>query len=147
MHRTCLLSKVKRTCLFALHTTANDLNLPLGCRVFGHSKRDDYSATMRYMIAGNGDCPFCKAILHHAQTRHAPTLPRDKITRVDPRRPTDTAAGPLTGDESDDALLRMPFKEARVAAIDAFVERYVLHPLPLPHDGEARHRLQRVKRA
>ena len=31
--------------------------------------------------------------------------------------------------ESDDALLRMPFKEARAAAIDAFEERYVLHLL------------------
>jgi hypothetical protein len=100
---------------------------------------------MRCMIAENGNCPFCKAILHHAQTRHEPTLPRDKITRVDLRRPTHTVAGPLTGDESDDALL--PFKEARATAIDAFVERYVLHLLPLPHDGEVRHRSQRVKRA
>jgi len=102
---------------------------------------------MRYMIAENGDRHFCKAILHHAQTRHAPTLPRDKITRVDPRRPTHSVAGPLTGNESDDALQRMPFKEARVAALDAFMERYLLHLLPLPHDGEARHRSQRVKRA
>jgi hypothetical protein len=50
--------------------------------------------------------------MHHTQTRHAPTLPRDEITRADP----------LTGDESDDALLRMPFKEARAAAIDTFEE-------------------------
>ena len=61
----------------------------------------------------------------------------------------------------------MPFKQARVAAIDAFEERYVLHlleltlhngakaarlagiesQLPLPYDEEARHRPQRVKRA
>jgi transcriptional regulator of acetoin/glycerol metabolism len=74
---------------------------------------------MCYMIAETGDCPFCKAIMHHTQTRHAPTLPRDEITRADP----------LTGDESDDALLRMPFKEARAAAIDAFEERYVLRLL------------------
>ena len=33
------------------------------------------------------------------------------------------------GDESDDALLRMPFKDARAAAIDGFEERYVLHLL------------------
>jgi hypothetical protein len=104
--------------------------------------------------------------MHHTQTRHAPTLPRDEITRADPRRATHTIADPLTGDESDDALLRMPFKEARAAAIDAFEERYVLparahttqrvqsraprghrSQLPLPHDEEARHRPQRVKRA
>jgi DNA-binding NtrC family response regulator len=77
------------------------------------------------MIAETGDCPFCKAIMHH--TRHAPTLPRDEITRADPCRATH--ADPLTGDESDDALLRMPLKEARAAAIDAFEERYVLHLL------------------
>jgi hypothetical protein len=64
--------------------------------------------------------------MHHTQTRHAPTLPRDEITRADPRRATHTIADPLTGDESDDALLRMPFKEARAAAIDAFEGRYVL---------------------
>ena len=63
---------------------------------------------MCYMIAETGDCPFCKAIMHHTQTRHAPTLPRDEITRADPRRATHTIADPLTGDESDDALLRMP---------------------------------------
>jgi hypothetical protein len=28
-----------------------EVNLPLGCRVFGNSKRGDHSATMRYMIA------------------------------------------------------------------------------------------------
>ena len=84
---------------------------------------------MCYMIAETGDCPFCKAIMHHTQTRHAPPLPRDEITRADPRRATHTIADPLTGDESDDALLRMPFKEARAAAIDAFEERYVLHLL------------------
>jgi len=59
----------------------------------------------------------------------APTLPRDEITRADPRRATHTIADPLTGDESDDALLRLPFKQARPAAIDAFEERYVLHLL------------------
>ena len=64
--------------------------------------------------------------MHHTQTRHAPTLPRDEITRADPRGATHTIANPLTGDESDDALLRMAFKEARAAAIDAFDERYVL---------------------
>lgn len=84
---------------------------------------------MCYMIAETGDCPFCKAIMHHTRTRHVPTLPRDEITRADPRRATHTIADPLTGDESDDALLRMPFKEARAAAIDAFEERYVLHLL------------------
>lgn len=25
---------------------------------------------MCYMIAETGDCPFCKAIMHHAQTRN-----------------------------------------------------------------------------
>jgi hypothetical protein len=53
--------------------------------------------------------------------------------RADPRRATHTIADPLTGDESDDALLRMPFKEARAAAIDAFEERYVL-PLLSAHN-------------
>lgn len=57
------------------------------------------------------------------------SLPRDEITRADPRRATHTIADPLTGDESDDALLRMPFKDARAAAIDGFEERYVLHLL------------------
>jgi transcriptional regulator of acetoin/glycerol metabolism len=52
-----------------------------------------------------------------------------RLARADPRRATHTIADPLTGDESDDALLRMPFKEARAAAIDAFEERYVLHLL------------------
>ena len=122
---------------------------------------------MCYMIAETGDCPFCKAIMHYTQTRHAPTLPRDESTRADPRKATHTIADPLTGDESDDALLRTPFKQARAAAIDAFEERYVLQllertqynvskaarladiesQLPLPHDEEARHRPQRVKRA
>jgi hypothetical protein len=44
--------------------------LPLSCRVFGHSKRDEHSATMCYMIAETGDCPFCKAIMHHTRTRN-----------------------------------------------------------------------------
>ena len=43
--------------------------------------------------------PFCKAIVHHTHTRHAPTLPRDEITRADPRRATHTIADPLTGDD------------------------------------------------
>ena len=64
---------------------------------------------MCYIIAATGDCPFCKATL----TRHA-------WEQRDPRRATHTIADPLTGDDSDDALLRMPFKQARVAAIDAF---------------------------
>jgi len=120
---------------------------------------------MCYMIAETGDCHFCKAIMHHTQTRHAPTLPRDEITRADPRRAMHTIAELLTGDESDDVLLCMPFKQARAAAIDPFEERHVLHllertqhnvskaarpagiesQLPLPHEEEARHRSQRVK--
>ena len=68
----------------------------MACRVFGHSKRDDHSATMCYMIAETRDCPFCKAIMRHTRTRHAPTLPRDEITRADPRRATHTIADPLT---------------------------------------------------
>ena len=89
------------------------------------------------------------------------THPRCRATRSHPRRATHTIADPLTGDESDDALLRMPFKEARAAAIDAFEERYVLHLLErtqhnvpkaarlagIDRNDEARHRPQRVKRA
>ena len=101
-----------------------------------------------------------------APRTHAPTLPRDEITPADPRRATHTIADPLTGDDSDDALLRMPFQQARVGH-RRLQERYVLHlleltlhnvskaarlagiesQLPLPYDEEARHRPQRVKRA
>jgi hypothetical protein len=125
---------------------------------------------MCYILAETGDCPFLQSnYASHADAprTHAPTLPRDEITPADPRRATHTVADPLTGDDSDDALLRMPFKQARVAAIDASEERYVLHlleltlhnvskaarlagiesQLPLPYDEEARHRPQRVKRA
>jgi hypothetical protein len=46
------LSGAKRTCPFALQMSGKaEVNLPLGCRVFGNSKRGDHSATMRYMIA------------------------------------------------------------------------------------------------
>jgi len=94
-------------------------------------------------------------------------LNRYDASSVDPRRATHTISDPLTGDESDGALPCMPFKQGRAAAIDPFEERHVLHllqrtqhnvskaarlagiesQLPLPHEEEARHRSQRVKRA
>ena len=102
---------------------------------------------MRYRIAETRDCPFCKAIMHHTQTRHAPMLPRDEITRADPHRATHTIADPLTGDESDDALLRMRFKEALAAAIDAFGDHYVLHLLErMQHDVSKAARLAGIDR-
>ena len=105
---------------------------------FGHSKRDDHSATMCYMIAETGDCPFCKAIMRHTRTRHAPTLPRDEITRADPRRATHTIADPLTAP---------PARAHTTQCVQSRAPREHRLQLPLPHDEEARHRPQRVKRA
>ena len=59
-------------------------------------------------------------------------LNRYDASSVDPRRATHTISDPLTGDESDGALLCMPFKQARAAAIYPFEERHVLHLLEAP---------------
>ena len=75
---------------------------------------------MCYIIAETGDCPFCKAIMHHTQTRHAPPHPRYRATRSRPP----TRAGRRTPSPTRSPLHLLErtqhnvSKAARLAGID-----------------------------